>query len=330
MAETTTNGERPREDPEKTLWMGDLAFEWDEAFIADLFEGFGAVTAYRPYDPRADRPTLYAFVTFESEAEATRAFEELNGATIPDTRRRFRLNPRSKRPERPGGADGAEAAPGRSPGGYDRRSPPGGRWRPGSRTPSRSPAPAALAARRDERPERSRPRDRGPGDPPRRPGPRPRRAAARAAGQRAAAAGPGGGRGLVRLALAGGRDGEVPPGVPVGKVLGDFTARFVAERPRQAESPEDTCWRRALELGGNGVVAALVDGVLVAASERVQHHHATLVPVLARSPFGFAVLRRTLAFVMQLSASIETPRLRLAVAGLAPGCAETNHWFGWS
>ncbi|KAH8064182.1 hypothetical protein JL721_8324 [Aureococcus anophagefferens] len=65
MAETTTNGERPREDPEKTLWMGDLAFEWDEAFIADLFEGFGAVTAYRPYDPRADRPTLYAFVTFE-------------------------------------------------------------------------------------------------------------------------------------------------------------------------------------------------------------------------------------------------------------------------
>ena len=128
MAETTTNGERPREDPEKTLWMGDLAFEWDEAFIADLFEGFGAVTAYRPYDPRADRPTLYAFVTFESEAEATRAFEELNGATIPDTRRRFRLNPRSKRPERPSERMARKRPRSRSPGGYDRRSPPGGRW----------------------------------------------------------------------------------------------------------------------------------------------------------------------------------------------------------
>ena len=129
MAETTTNGERPREDPEKTLWMGDLAFEWDEAFIADLFEGFGNVTAYRPYDPRADRPTLYAFVTFESEAEATRAFEELNGATIPDTRRRFRLNPRSKRPERPSERMARKRPRSRSPGGYDRRSPPGGRLR---------------------------------------------------------------------------------------------------------------------------------------------------------------------------------------------------------
>jgi len=169
MAETTTNGERPREDPEKTLWMGDLAFEWDEAFIADLFEGFGNVTAYRPYDPRADRPTLYAFVTFESEAEATRAFEELNGATIPDTRRRFRLNPRSKRPERPSERMARKRPRSRSPGGYDRRSPPGGRWRPGSRTPSRSPSAGRRwrPGRDDERP-RSRSfdrRDRGPGDP---------------------------------------------------------------------------------------------------------------------------------------------------------------------
>ena len=326
MAETTTNGERPREDPEKTLWMGDLAFEWDEAFIADLFEGFGNVTAYRPYDPRADRPTLYAFVTFESEAEATRAFEELNGATIPDTRRRFRLNPRSKRPERPSERMARKRPRSRSPGGYDRRSPPGGRWRPGSRTPSRSPsAGRRWRPGRDDERARSRSfdrRDRGPGDPgrgdPARDRDEPRR-------ERPANGRPRPdqeeGEAYVRLALwPGGRDGEVPPGVPVGKVLGDFTARFVAERRgREAESAEDTCWRRALELGGNGVVAALVDGVLVAASERVQHHHATLVPVLARSPFGFAVLRRTLAFVMQLSVSIETPRLRLAVAGLAPG-----------
>ncbi|KAH8052881.1 hypothetical protein JL720_14815 [Aureococcus anophagefferens] len=250
MAETTTNGERPREDPEKTLWMGDLAFEWDEAFIADLFEGFGAVTAYRPYDPRADRPTLYAFVTFESEAEATRAFEELNGATI---------RTRAPRPSRADRRDRGPGDPGRGDPARDRDEP------------------------RRERPANGRPRpDQEEGE------------------------------AYAALALLAAATGEVPPGVPVGKVLGDFTARFVAERPRQAESPEDTCWRRALELGGNGVVAALVDGVLVAASERVQHHHATLVPVLARSPFGFAVLRRTLAFVMQLSASIETPRLRLA------------------
>ncbi|KAH8063499.1 hypothetical protein JL722_2673 [Aureococcus anophagefferens] len=165
MAETTTNGERPREDPEKTLWMGDLAFEWDEAFIADLFEGFGAVTAYRPYDPRADRPTLYAFVTFESEAEATRAFEELNGATIP-TRGAGSAQPLEQAARAAGGADGAKRPWSRSPGGYDRRSPPGGRWRPGSRTPSRSLSAAGAGARRDdERPSRADRRDRGPGDP---------------------------------------------------------------------------------------------------------------------------------------------------------------------
>ncbi|KAH8091457.1 hypothetical protein JL720_5761 [Aureococcus anophagefferens] len=200
MAETTTNGERPREDPEKTLWMGDLAFEWDEAFIADLFEGFGAVTAYRPYDPRADRPTLYAFVTFESEAEATRAFEELNGATI--------LTRAPPEPER---------------------------------RPALAPAATTSAPSRADR------RDRGPGDPgrgdPARDRDEPRR-------ERPANGRPRPdqeeGEAYARLALwPGGRDGEVPPGVPVGKVLGDFTARFVAERPRQAESPEDTCWRRA-------------------------------------------------------------------------------------
>ena len=134
MAQSTSeNG--AREDPEKTLWMGDLAYEWDEAFITHFFDGFGQVKVFRPYDQRADRPALYAFVTFESAEDCARAYEELNGSGIPETRRRFRLNPRSRRPP-PGGGGGGyrdEGGPRKRqrswspPGGpYDRRSPPGG------------------------------------------------------------------------------------------------------------------------------------------------------------------------------------------------------------
>lgn len=93
------------EFPERTLWMGDLAPEWSEDDIADTFGAtFGRVHVYRPFDSRAAKPAMYAFIRFDCEEHAQVAYDQLNGEPIPGHRGcRFRLNPRW-RPRRLGPA----------------------------------------------------------------------------------------------------------------------------------------------------------------------------------------------------------------------------------
>lgn len=99
------HADRREEDPERTLWMGDLDPNWTEDFIVDLFDRstYGRVTIYRPFDTRANRPALYGFVKFEVDEQARDAYETLNGQPIPGERgARYRLNPRwHARPSRP-------------------------------------------------------------------------------------------------------------------------------------------------------------------------------------------------------------------------------------
>mmetsp|Transcript_10791 Transcript_10791/g.43671 ORF Transcript_10791/g.43671 Transcript_10791/m.43671 type:complete len:1108 (-) Transcript_10791:260-3583(-) len=85
----------PHEPAERTLWMGDVQPEWTDDVVLGFFGELGVKSISRPWDQRADRPAMYAFVAFETEEDAQRA-ADLDGRAIPGMgrHRRFRLNPR--------------------------------------------------------------------------------------------------------------------------------------------------------------------------------------------------------------------------------------------
>ncbi|KAJ8600857.1 hypothetical protein CTAYLR_008212 [Chrysophaeum taylorii] len=239
--------EDKREFPERTLWMGDLALEWREEEIVGMFKD-SVVKVSRPFDQRADRPALYAFIVFETEELARQAYDELNGQALPEPYRgRFRLNPR---------------------------------WVARARKRRRSSSPPAR------RTSGSSPRRR---DPPN---------------------GGGAPRRFHRLTLwPGPRAGEVPPGVAVGKILDDFSRRWLSE-------PDDEAWARALE--ESRIVGAMVDGELRSPQDPVDESWERVMPVLSRSLEGYEMLRRSLVFLLALAVSIELPEARFRVAHECP------------
>ncbi|OQR91835.1 hypothetical protein ACHHYP_04310 [Achlya hypogyna] len=77
----------------KTLWMGDIQINWDEAFIGSLFQPSGQAPSVKLIrDKTTGYPAGYGFLEFESPSAAQAALEALNGQLIPNTPHRFRLN----------------------------------------------------------------------------------------------------------------------------------------------------------------------------------------------------------------------------------------------
>lgn len=276
------------EDPERTLWMGDLSTDWTAEEIGEMFrKEYGDVSVYRPFDNRMQRLAPYAFVRFSDAESAHRAYDELAGADIPDYAGcRFRLNPRW------------------------RRNVPGN----GKRRRSPSPPPHRSRRHRSEDDDRSvsssshrrnyNHRSGGGG-----------RGSSADQQQPHHKGSPRGGRGgdYYRVTLwPGGRPGEVPPGTSIGKVLDEYLRRKFAGS-HSASNDEDPEWRRVYDDARGEVVAAVVDGKLRARGDVVEESWRRVMPVLGTSFEGYDVLSRSLLFVAALAVSIELPGRRLNV-----------------
>ncbi|KDO17960.1 hypothetical protein SPRG_16633 [Saprolegnia parasitica CBS 223.65] len=77
----------------KTLWMGDVQINWDEAYVSSLFDAFGHLPTVKLIrDKVTGYPAGYGFLEFDSPEAASEVLSTLNGQPIPNTPHRFRLN----------------------------------------------------------------------------------------------------------------------------------------------------------------------------------------------------------------------------------------------
>lgn len=69
----------------KKLYVGNLSYKVTEDDLKDLFGEFGSVTEVSVItDRETGRPRGFAFVEMDSDDEATKAIESLNGKSIQD------------------------------------------------------------------------------------------------------------------------------------------------------------------------------------------------------------------------------------------------------
>ena len=65
------------------IYVGNLDFKVNEADLEKVFEEYGAVSSAKIItDKYSGRSKGFGFVTMENQDEATKAIEELNGATL--------------------------------------------------------------------------------------------------------------------------------------------------------------------------------------------------------------------------------------------------------
>ncbi|KAJ0409790.1 hypothetical protein ATCC90586_005357 [Pythium insidiosum] len=77
----------------KTLWMGDIQPQWDEAFIGALFAACSEQPVVKLIrDKVTGYPSGYCFLEFPSQRGAQYVLENFNGQTVPNTLHRFRMN----------------------------------------------------------------------------------------------------------------------------------------------------------------------------------------------------------------------------------------------
>ncbi len=69
----------------KKLYVGNLSYQVTEDDLRDLFGEFGTLTSVDVItDRETGRPRGFAFVEMDSDDEATKAIEALNGKTVQD------------------------------------------------------------------------------------------------------------------------------------------------------------------------------------------------------------------------------------------------------
>ncbi len=69
----------------KKLYVGNLSYKVTEDDLKDLFAEFGSVTEVSVItDRETGRPRGFAFVEMDSDDEATKAIDSLNGKTLQD------------------------------------------------------------------------------------------------------------------------------------------------------------------------------------------------------------------------------------------------------
>ncbi|KIG11699.1 hypothetical protein DB30_02630 [Enhygromyxa salina] len=85
--------------------MGSLSWDTDDAALRAAFEQFGPVEDAKVINDRdTGRSRGFGFVTFGSDADATKAMEEMNGAVLDG--RTLNVNEAKERERRPGGGGG--------------------------------------------------------------------------------------------------------------------------------------------------------------------------------------------------------------------------------
>jgi len=78
------NGEKEKKVSKK-IYVGNLSYKVTEDDLKDLFGEFGTVTEINIItDRETGRPRGFAFVEMESDDEATKAIESLNGKSVQD------------------------------------------------------------------------------------------------------------------------------------------------------------------------------------------------------------------------------------------------------
>ncbi|CCI43077.1 unnamed protein product [Albugo candida] len=77
----------------KTLWMGDIQLNWDEAYIGSLFASAVEQPSIKLIrDKVTGYPAGYGFLEFPSQQGAQAVLNTFNGQIVPNTIHRFRLN----------------------------------------------------------------------------------------------------------------------------------------------------------------------------------------------------------------------------------------------
>ena len=67
------------------IYVGNLDFKIDETDLKEIFEEYGSVSEAKIItDKYSGRSKGFGFVTMENSAEAKKAIEELNGASVED------------------------------------------------------------------------------------------------------------------------------------------------------------------------------------------------------------------------------------------------------
>ena len=91
--EEELKGWNPKEDPKladsdpyKTLFVGRLSYDVDEAKLRREFERFGAVKSVNVVEDREGKPRGYAFVEFERESDMKHAYRSADGLKLEDRR----------------------------------------------------------------------------------------------------------------------------------------------------------------------------------------------------------------------------------------------------
>ena len=97
----------PREKPgaDRTVWVGNLPFEFEQSALAQVFEDQGLGPVVRCHVPMGQdgRPRTFAFVMLSSSDNAKRAVEVLQGTDFGG--RRLKVSVAQKRGERPERSD---------------------------------------------------------------------------------------------------------------------------------------------------------------------------------------------------------------------------------
>jgi len=77
----------------KTLWVGDLDPQWDEAFLANAYSTGGTIIKTKIMkDGAAGQDQVYGFVEFSTQYEAMSVLQGWNNHPIQGTTRHYRLN----------------------------------------------------------------------------------------------------------------------------------------------------------------------------------------------------------------------------------------------
>jgi RNA recognition motif-containing protein len=102
------------------LYVGNLSFSSTNETIREAFSRIGEVTDVHIVTDRASGQSRgFGFVTMGTPAEAQKAIEAMNGATLDG--RPLRVNEAEERPQRAGGGGGGFGGGGGGGGGGDRR-----------------------------------------------------------------------------------------------------------------------------------------------------------------------------------------------------------------
>ena len=103
----------------KKLYVGSLSWGVDDSSLQQAFESFGTVTEAKVItDRETGRSRGFGFVTFEDDASAAEAIEQMNGKELDG--RTIKVNEANERPPRGGGGGGGGYRGGGGGG--------GGRW----------------------------------------------------------------------------------------------------------------------------------------------------------------------------------------------------------